>query len=145
MKIIRLSFVASCLRIMSIATIVTITTVGCQAITGVQTLLDDGEPDLIPLPAAGFCRDGSVVVTLRNQGPSDAESSTTTVTFAGAGSVQLPTPAIEGGRIASLPPLTIPAECFAPNCFLQVIVDSNNDIEEIDENNNSVDVTCSAP
>ena len=100
---------------------------------------------LIPLPAAGFCRDGGLVVTLRNQGPSDADSSTTTVTFAGAGSTQLSTPAIEGGRIASLPQIAIPAECFAPNCFLQVIVDSNDDIEEIDENNNSVDVTCSAP
>ncbi len=139
MKIFRLLFVASCLCI------ATIVTGGCQAITGVQTLFDDGEPDLIPLPAAGFCRDGSLVVTLRNQGPSDADSSTTTVTFAGAGTVPIPTPAIEGGRIASLPPLTIPAECFAPNCFLQVIVDANNDIEEIDENNNSVDVTCSAP
>jgi len=136
MKTIRLLFFAFCFCVASW---------GCQAVTGVQSLLDDGEPDLIPLPAAGFCRDGSVVVTLRNQGPSNADSSTTTVTFAGAGSTQLPTPAIEGGRIASLPPLTIPAECFAPNCFLQVIVDSNNDIEETDESNNSVDVTCSAP
>lgn len=136
MKTIRLLFVASCLCI---------ATWGCQAASGVAALLDDGEPDLIPLPIAGFCRDGSVVVTLRNQGPSDADSSTTTVTFAGAGSVQLPTPGIEGGRIASLPPLTIPAECFAPNCFFQVIVDSNNDIDESDETNNSVDETCSAP
>ncbi len=122
-----------------------IVTSGCQAVSGVSMLLDDGEPDLIPLPVAGFCRDGSVVVTLRNQGPADADSSTTTVTFAGGGSVQLPTPAIEGGRIESLPPLTIPKECFAPDCFFQVIVDSNNDIEESDETNNSVDETCSAP
>ena len=137
MKTIRLLFLASCLCI---------ATLGCQAVSGVSNLLlDDGDPDLIPLPVAGFCRDGSVSVTLRNQGPSDADSSTTTVTFAGGGSVQLPTPAIEGGRIESLPPLTIPAECFAPSCFFQVIVDSNNDIEENDESNNSVDETCSAP
>ena len=129
-------FLASCLCI---------ATSGCQAVSGVSTLLDDGDPDLIPLPVAGFCRDGSVVVTLRNQGPADADSSTTTVTFAGGGSVQLPTPAIEGGRIESLPPLTIPAECFTPSCFFQVIVDSNSDIEESDETNNSVDETCSAP
>ena len=82
-------------------------------------------------------------MTLRNQGPSDANSSTTTVTFAGGRTVELPTPAIEGGRIESLPPLTIPAECFAPNCFFQVIVDSNNDIQESDETNNNADVTCS--
>ncbi len=135
MKTIRLLFFASCLCIAAIAT------GGCQAVSGV--LLDDGEPDLIPLPVAGFCRDGSVVVTLRNQGPSDADSSTTTVTFAGGRSVQLPTPAIEGGRIESLPSLTIPAECFAPNCFFQVIVDANNDIEESDETNNSAEETCS--
>ena len=58
-------FLASCLCI---------ATSGCQAVSGVSTLLDDGDPDLIPLPVAGFCRDGSVVVTLRNQGPADADS-----------------------------------------------------------------------
>ena len=122
-----------------------IATSSCQAVSGVSSLFDDGDPDLIPLLAAGFCRDGSVVVTLRNQGPSDADSSTTTVTFGGGTSVQLPTPAIEGGRIESLPPLTIPAECFAPNCLFQVIVDSNNEIQESDETNNNAEETCSPP
>jgi len=84
-----------------------ITMSGCQAASGVSTLLDDGDPDLIALPQAGFCRDGNVVVTLRNQGPSDADGSTTTVTFAGGGSVAIATPGIEGGRIATLPPVTI--------------------------------------
>lgn len=117
-------------------------TLGCQAASGVSTLLNDGEPDLIALPAAGFCRAQGVVVTLRNQGPSDADSSTTTITFAGADSVRVATPNIEGGRIATLPPVAIPATCFAPNCFFQVIVDSNDDIDESDENNNTAEVTC---
>jgi hypothetical protein len=117
-------------------------TLGCQAVSGVSTLLDDGEPDLVALPAAGFCRDQGVVVTLRNQGPSDSDSSATTITFAGAGSVLVATPSIEGGRIATLPPVAIPAACFAPNCFFQVIVDSNDDIEESDESNNTAEVTC---
>lgn len=120
-------------------------TLGCQAASGVSTLLDDGDPDLIALPAAGFCRDQGVVVTLRNQGPSDADSSTTTVTFAGAGSVMVATSSIEGGRIATLPPIPIPAECFAPDCFFQVVVDSNNNVDESDENNNTAEVTCPAP
>ena len=122
-----------------------ILTLACQAASGVSTLLDDGDPDLIPLPAAGFCRDGTVVVTLRNQGPADADSSTTTITFAGGGSVEQPTPSVEGGRIATLPAVTIPAECFAPGCFMQVIVDANNDVQESDEGNNTVEQTCSAP
>lgn len=116
---------------------------GCQA--GVGAFLDDGDADLVPLPAAGFCRDDGVVVTIRNQGPSDAGSSTTTVTFAGGGSIQVSTPAVEGGRIATLPPVAIPAECFAPGCFLQVIVDANDDVEESDENNNTAEMTCSPP
>ena len=131
------------MRLVFLAFCLCVTNSGCQAVSVVSTLLDDGNPDLIPLPVTGFCNDGSVVVTLRNQGPSDADSSTTTVTFAGGVSVELPTPAIEGGRIESLPPLTIPAACFTPTCFFQVIVDSNNDIEERDETNNSVDETCS--
>ena len=126
-----------------LATSICISTLSCQATSGVQTLLNDGDPDLIPLPQAGFCRDGTVVVTIRNQGPSDAESSTTSITFAGGGTVQLPTPAVEGGRIASLPGVTIPAECFAPNCFMQVVVDSGGDINESDENNNTAEETCS--
>ncbi len=118
-------------------------TLGCQAASGVSTLLNDGQPDLIALPAAGFCREQGVVVTLRNQGPSDADSSTTTVTFAGASSVTVATSSIEGGRIETLPPIPIPAACFAPDCFFQVIADSNNDVEESDENNNTAEVTCS--
>lgn len=117
-------------------------TLGCQAASGVSTLLNDGEPDLIALPAAGFCRDQGVVVTLRNQGPSDADSSVTTITFAGANSVQVATSSVEGGRITTLPPVAIPAACYAPNCFFQVIVDSNDDVDESDENNNTAEVTC---
>ena len=120
-------------------------TLGCQAASGVQTLLDDGQPDLIALPAAGFCRDQGVVVTLRNQGPSDADSSTTTITFAGAGSVNVATGGVEGGRIETLPPVAIPAACFAPDCFFQVVVDSIDDVDESDEGNNTAEVTCPAP
>lgn len=119
-----------------------VVTLGCQAASGVSTLLNDGEPDLIPLPAAGFCRDAGVVVTLRNQGPSDARSSVTTITFAGADSVQVATSSVEGGRITTLPPVAIPTACYAPNCFFQVIVDSNDDVDESDEGNNTAEVTC---
>ena len=115
----------------------------CQS--GVTGFLDDGDPDLIPVPAAGFCRNGSVVVTLRNQGPGNAEASTTTVTFAGGGSVRLPTPEVDGGRIATLSPVAIPGACYVPNCFFQVIVDSDNDVDESNESNNTVDGTCSPP
>jgi hypothetical protein len=120
-------------------------TVACESIPGVSSLFAEGDPDLVLVPAAGFCKEGpTVVVALRNQGPANAGDSTTRVIFSPGGEYLLATPGVESGRIATLSPLGIPAECFAPNCALQVTVDVDDDVKESNESNNSVQETCSA-
>ena len=79
--------------------------------------------DLIPLPAAGFCQNGGqFLVVIRNQDAAKADASTTRVTFSRGSAVDLATPEIDGGRIVTLDPITIPAECFAPDCVVTVTV-----------------------
>ena len=118
---------------------------GCDSVPGVSDLLDGGSADLVPIPEAGFCRGDSVVVSVRNRGSGDADASTTTVAFSRGGSFQLATPGIESGRIATLSPLGIPAECFAPVCVFQVTADSGSDVDETEENNNTAEVSCQPP
>jgi len=122
-----------------------LTLTACDSVPGVSTLLEGGEIDLIPLPAAGFCRDGAVIVAVRNQGGSDAESSTASVRFSPGGTTEIPTPDVPGGRIATLPPVTMPAECFMPACSVQVNIDIHGDVSESNEENNTADISCPAP
>ncbi len=124
---------------------VALATTGCQSIPGVSNLFADGDPDLVLVPAAGFCKEGpTVVVALRNQGPSTARDSTTRVVFSPDGEVRLATPGVEGGRIATLSPIGVPPECFTPNCEIQVTVDVDDDVKESEEGNNSARETCGA-
>ena len=119
---------------------------GCGSVPGVPSLLDDAQPDLIPLPAAGFCQDdGMLQVAIRNQDAGNANPSTTRVSFSRGTSVQLRTPEVEGGRIVTLDPITIPPECFAPDCLLTVTADLEDDVDESNEDNNIVDERCPAP
>lgn len=116
----------------------------CESIPGVSNLFSEGDPDLVVVPAAGLCKEGpTVVVALRNQGPTDAGDSTTRVVFSPGGEFRLATPGVESGRIATLLPIGIPAECFSPNCAVQVTVDVDDNVEESNETNNSVQEMCS--
>ena len=118
----------------------------CSNLPGIPSLLGDAEPDLVPLPAAGFCQSGGlIVVTVRNQGGGDADATMTSIRFTRGAPADVPTPGVAGGRITMLSPVGIPQECFDPDCVAQVTVDSRNDIAEADENNNSVEVTCPPP
>ena len=125
---------------------IVLATASCDRVPGVSTLFSEGDADLVPLRTAELCGVGAVVtVTVRNQGAGNADASTTAVSFTRGGSFEIPTAAVNGGRIVTLSPLGIPAECFAPACAFQVTVDSGDRIDESDENNNTIDGSCPAP
>ena len=120
-------------------------TTGCGSIPGVSNLFTDGAPDLVLVPAAGFCKEGpKVVVALRNQGLSTARDSITRVAFSPGGEFRLASPSVQSGRISILSPIGVPPECFTPNCDVQLTVDVNDDIKESEEGNNSARETCDA-
>ena len=115
----------------------------CGSVPGLPTLLSGGQADLIPLPAAGFCQNGGrFLVVIRNQDAEKADRSTTRVTFSRGSGMDLATPEVDGGRIVTLDPITIPAECFAPECLVTVTVDSRDDVDESNEDNNVVEERC---
>jgi len=117
-------------------------------------------PDLVPVPQAGstppnFCQtdgNGNLLVTVMNQGRTDAPASTARVTFstpAGPVSFDVPTPALAGnGGFAPLTPIPIPAECFLPAnpfpnaCNFTIAVDVAGVVAENDETNNVVLGAC---
>jgi CARDB len=104
-----------------------------------------GKPDLIPLPdpaTGSFCRikDGTLTVTVKNQGTGPAGQSTTTVTFA-AGPVPLLTmPIGPGGQLDVHVP--VPANCFQPDCGFKIMVDSGLVVDETNEANNTATGAC---
>jgi hypothetical protein len=105
-----------------------------------------GLPDLIPLPdpETGFCkRDerGNLIVTVKNQGSSDAGASTTTVHFVPGGMFSQPTPPIAAGGSVDLV-FPIPGPCFNPDCDFRIVVDSAHQVTESDETNNIASGTC---
>ena len=104
-----------------------------------------GLPDLIAVPDANgsFCRrkDSTLTVTVKNQGSSDAGPSVTVVDFLAFGKVPMPTPPLAAGASVDLS-FPIPPGCFDPNCEFQIIVDSNNQVNESNEANNIVKGAC---
>jgi len=109
-----------------------------------------GLPDLIPVadprPNFGFNvteqipGDGlGLVVTIKNQGPVDAPSSTTTVRFQGRGGffpVDVPTFGLSAGTSVTLHvPFPQGSGC-APDCGFVIEADSKGQVTESDENNN---------
>jgi hypothetical protein len=104
-----------------------------------------GKPDLIPLPdpKLGFCRhQGSkLLVTVKNQGSGDAAASTTTVDFGASGSASQATPPIPAGGSADVL-FDVPPGCFHPDCSFKITVDSNAQVDESIETNNSANGGC---
>jgi hypothetical protein len=64
-----------------------------------------------------------------------AGASKTTVTF-GTIPVILDTPPIPAGGSVDLL-FDVPADCFSPDCSFKITVDSDNQIDEFDEGNNT--------
>jgi hypothetical protein len=117
-------------------------------------LLELQDPDLVPdnpNPQAGlegFCSRveegpdaGKLRVRVKNQGAATAPPSTTMVEFSPGGSFPLTTPEILAGEVVELP-LSMPADCVDSECEIKITVDSNNQVVESDENNNTISVTC---
>jgi len=130
--------------LVSLSLLATIVLSGC---TPLADLVPIGSPDISGPPS--FCKKvkegpdkGKLVVTVKNQGTAAAPASTTTVKFSPGGSFQLSTPAIPAGGSVDLPPLSIPAGCYNPDCDFKITVDSNNQINESNEGNNSVAGNC---
>ena len=103
-------------------------------------------PDLVPVPdprpGYKFCRrDASqkLQVTVKNQNNNDvaAHASTTKVEFTPGGTIEIPTPAIPAGVSVDLPPVVIPAQCFNPDCEFTITVDSQHQVHESNEGNNT--------
>ena len=103
-------------------------------------------PDLlIERTHAGYCnrRDGKLVVTVANQGPSAAGASTTEVVFqtgSGPQTVQLPTPAVPARSSVEVL-FEFPAGC-GQDCLFQIRADASNAVGEANEGNNSASGGC---
>jgi len=107
--------------------------------------------DLVAIPPAGlpnntisFCRENSAaVVTVKNIGDANAPPSVTTVKFFPQGvPIDIATPAIDAGSSVDLAPIPIPAGCFDPDCDFSFAVDSQNQVKEYKEDNNSAQGIC---
>lgn len=112
-------------------------------------VVQQGAVDLLPFSPLGtspaaVCRieqNGKELrVTVKNQGPVDAGSSKTTVTF-GETPFTLETPPIPGGGTVDLL-FKVPAGCFTPDCSFTISVDSSNQVDEFDERNNKAAGGC---
>jgi CARDB protein len=114
----------------------------------------EAKADLVPFSPLGsspsaFCRevnDGTgLEVTVKNQGNADAPASTTRVIFftlrEGNIAEDMFTPAIPAGGSTDLV-FDLPSGCFN-GCDFRITVDSNNQVNESDEGNNSVPGICS--
>ncbi len=113
-------------------------------------------PDLVAVPRPGtaprsdpeaFCnRSGSkLTVIVKNQGAADARLFYTIVQFGAVGSPPQtqPTTYIPVGGLSVPPPMfDIPPACFQPDCSFRITVDSNADVPEGNEGNNTTDGTC---
>jgi CARDB len=107
--------------------------------------IEMGMPDLVPVPDAqgSFCKreDGTLIVTVRNQGSTGAGPSTTRVDFGAHGASDLPTPALAAGAAVDLR-FPIPPGCFDPDCEFRIVVDVTNVVVESDEGNNFASGVC---
>jgi Domain of unknown function (DUF1929) len=99
-------------------------------------------PDLVPDPFCKLDSAGRLVLTIRGQGETDAPASTTMVEFFPGGAFLLPTPPLAPGESVDLPPLSIPLGCYDPDCAFRITVDSSNQVDETNEDNNSVRGQC---
>jgi hypothetical protein len=101
------------------------------------------DPVLVPDAQGSFCKreDGTLIVTVRNQGSTGAGPSTTRVDFEAHGAIDLPTPALAAGAAVDLK-FPIPPGCFDPDCEFRIIVDVTNVMVESDEGNNVASGVC---
>jgi CARDB len=114
---------------------------GCGPGVGID-LVPVGLPD--SSGPVSFCKPvgAPLVVTVKNQGSAAAPASTTKVEFNPGGSFPIPTPAIPAGGSVDLPRISIPDACPNPDCDFKITVDSNGQVNESNEGNNTVNGIC---
>jgi len=125
-----------------------VTVLGLKAVSG--GIPSQKSPDLLPFSPLGtdpsaFCRleqGGKLLkVSVKNQGNADAGISKTTVLF-GDIPVTLDTPPIPAGGSVDLL-FKVPTNCFSPDCSFKISVDSDNQVNELNnEGNNSANGFC---
>jgi hypothetical protein len=99
--------------------------------------------DLLPVPVGGtFCRDNDAIlmVDIRNQGTAASATSLARVFFNGS-PVDVTTPGLAPNETTTLN-FFIPDSCWIPNCQVTIAVDALTAVQESNEGNNSVNVTC---
>ena len=109
------------------------------------------KPDLVILPAPNdvqYCHTKSsgssliLIISVKNQiADTKAKASTLSVNF---GTLGIQTAAIP--KLDTTDPVDIevpiPSGCYNPDCSFTITVDTNNDVDESNEGNNSVTGTC---
>ena len=125
-----------------------VTVLGLRALPG--GIPSVKSPDLLPFSPLGtdpsaFCRleEGIKLlrVSVKNQGNDHAAASKTTVLFDDI-PVTMKTPSIPAGGSVDLL-FKVPANCFSPDCSFKITVDSDNQINEVNnEGNNSANGGC---
>lgn len=105
----------------------------------------EGLPDLVPVPDenGSYCiRDeGTLLVTVRNQGATDAGPSETRVNFGSHGIAVRNTPGLPAGNDVTLE-FPIPRGCFDSDCEFTIVVDAADDVVESNESNNVASDVC---
>jgi len=108
------------------------------------------KPDLLPVNPdnwVNFCdldNSGNLQVHIKNQGTATAGPSTLEVDFGQHGQLLEPIPSLLAGEtITIVVPLSVyVASCYDPDCDFEIIVDSEDVIEESNELNNSRTGSC---
>ena len=108
------------------------------------------KPDLLPVNPdnwVNFCdvdNYGNLLVHIKNQGTATAGPSTLEVDFGQYGPLFEPVPSLLAGEtITILVPLSVfVAACYDPDCGFEIIVDSEDVIDESNELNNSQTGSC---
>ena len=108
------------------------------------------KPDLLPVNPdnwVNFCdldNSGNLLVHIKNQGTATAGPSMLEVDFGQYGPLIEPVPSLLAGEtITILVPLSVyVASCYDPDCGFEIIVDSEDVIDESNELNNSQTGNC---
>ena len=84
------------------------------------------------------------MVAVENRGQERAGASITTIIFVIGGSFDVQSPEIGADSSIQLSPVTVPRECFNPDCDFTILADSRFQVDESDEDNNRADGNCPA-
>jgi hypothetical protein len=113
-------------------------------------------PDLVPGGQYSdpyyFCamdNQNQLVILVKNQGNSDAPASAARIEFLGSNFVNLTIPPVPQNTTVPLQPISIPKACYQSfnnyDCNFNIVLDTNNQVTESNENNNIGKGKCWPP